>query len=136
MDQIKELDSGKGLLGNSPSSPSIRVIDLRSADDFHNHHITSAYSCPAPHLTVDTKTPFDFGDPNALVNQWKDLNTMLENSELFSKFFGADGPALILCYNGETSRLLTAMVRGRGVEAYSFRGGVSGLMEYLDSQCN
>jgi rhodanese-related sulfurtransferase len=136
MDQIKELDSGNDLPRNSPSSPSIRVVDLRSTDDFNNHHITGAYSCPAPHLTADTKTPFDFGDPNALVNQWKDLNTMLENSELVSKFFGADGPVLILCYNGETSRLLTAMVRGRGVDAYSFRGGVSGLIEYLDSHRN
>lgn len=140
LDQIKEvvLSKGSGVVRNSGLDPyhssSVRFVDLRSHNDFESCHVTGAYSSPLPSLAAETNSPFDFGDIQTLLDQSKELNAMLEHPEISQWFFTIKSPLVVLDYNGDTSRVMTANLRARGVEAYSFRDGISGLMKYLASQ--
>lgn len=105
-----------------PSSSIAKVLDLRSPEDFEHGHISGAISTPLANLTATTPNPYD--DGKLLQSQWKDLK---------DKFSGDDfervgsRPVVVVCYNGETSRLASALLRGQGYEAYSIAGGVSRL---------
>ena len=139
-DEIKKLK----LSGNSEAvgadgpdsypSCSVRFMDLRSHIDFESCHVTSAYSSPLPKLTAETKSPFDFGDPDALTNQWNELQLMLADPAVSQWLFTVKTPLILLCYNGNTSRIMTAILRARGLEAYSFMDGMPGIIKYLNSQ--
>ncbi|KAI0387362.1 tryptophan synthase beta subunit-like PLP-dependent enzyme [Hypomontagnella monticulosa] len=138
IDQVKNciLSKNPGELTNGDSvsavPSSIRFVDLRSRVDFDLCHVKSAYNFPMSGLTAETKSPFDFGDINALIEQSKGVDSLLKSPELSKWLSGATSPLVVLCYNGETSRLMTAALRAQGVEAYSFKGGMPGLAKYLD----
>lgn len=139
INQIKKLGLSKGSEvvadGDLDSYPlcSVRFIDLRSRIDFETCHVTGAYSSPLPNLAAETKSPFDFGDTDALLDQWKELNLMLGSPGVAQWLFTIKSPLVVLCYNGDTSRIMTAILRARGVEAYSFMDGMPGMMKYLAS---
>lgn len=112
-----------GVTYESPISPfsssSITVVDLRSSKDFADSHIRGAFNTPLANLTATTPSPFDH--VNVLQNQWKDLKTKYTDEELNQILKGS---CLVICYNGETSRLATAVMRAQGTQAYSVRGGM------------
>lgn len=112
--------------------PSIRILDLRSSEDFNTYHIKSARNSPLPNLTVETRSPLNFDEVDTLIDQWKELSSMIGKSETM-EWICMESPLLILCYNGDTSRVMTAILRVKGVEAYSFRDGIDGLVSYLES---
>lgn len=136
---IKKLGLGEGSGGTTDgdldsSSRSIRFVDLRSRNDFESCHITGAYSSPLPGSVAETKSPYDFGDTKVLLDQWKELNLMLRSPEASQWLCTKGSPLVVICYNGDTSRILTAILRAQGVEAYSFRDGMPGVIKYLVSQ--
>ena len=139
IDQIKNLGLSKGPAavanGSLDSYPSysVRFVDLRSRIDHESCHVTGAYSSPLPNLAAVTKSPFDFGDTGALLDQCKELNVMLAHPGFSQWLFTTQSPLVVICYNGDTSRIMTAILRARGVEAYSFMDGMPGIIKYLAS---
>lgn len=124
-------DSIDGLSKESPNDPpdmsNVTVIDLRSSQDFNNGHLPGANNIPLATLTAETPSPFE--DVNVLQTQWKILRAMCdENGELgHLSSTTISGSNVLLCYNGETSRLATAVMRARGIRAYSGKGGVNAI---------
>ena len=78
--------------------------------------------------------PFNFGDTDALVDQCKELNSMLGNPELAQWFVATKSAMVVLCYNGDIPRVMTAILRSRGLEADSSMKGMPGSTQYLASQ--
>lgn len=103
-------------------SSKVTVIDLRSSQDFDDEHIRGAISTPLANLTAATPSLSD--DVDTLQQQWKDLKAKCEGEELRNILNAASNSYLVLCYNGETSRIATAVMRAQGVEAYSVMGGM------------
>ena len=56
---------------------------------------------------------------------------MFAADELWSQIIGLRGPLVLLCYNGDTSRIATAILRSKEIEAYSFMHGMDGLKDFL-----
>ncbi|KAK2821762.1 hypothetical protein FQN49_007698 [Arthroderma sp. PD_2] len=141
-DDIKQLvlstGSAAGVVGdnldNTNHLRTIRFIDLRSRVDFESCHVIGAYSSPLPNSEAESKSPFDFGDIDTLIDQCKELDAMIENPEVSEWLFTTKSSLVVLCYNGDTSRVMTTILRARGVEAYSFIDGMPGLVKYLASQ--
>ncbi|KAH8427544.1 uncharacterized protein LDX57_005257 [Aspergillus melleus] len=94
---------------------------------------SGAFSAPLPGLTADTITPFNFDEINKLVEQYKGLESLLEDQQISEWIFKEGPPVVVVDYNGDTSRILVASLRAKGVEAYTFIDGVPGLQKYLDS---
>lgn len=60
------------------------------------------------------------------------MKTMFGGETLPDLLNPIDGPKIVICYDGETSRLATAVMRARGMEAFSIRGGMQAVVqEYL-----
>jgi rhodanese-related sulfurtransferase len=99
-----------------------KILDLRSAEDFDAAHVPNSISSPLAEMTKDSGSPFD--SVAVLEQQWTALKKKFAE-ETFSSLFAevsSDG-LLLICYNGETSRLATAILRSQGVVASSVRGG-------------
>ena len=108
-------------------SLKVTVIDLRSSEDFDDEHICGAISTSLANLTAATPRPSDNVD--TLQQQWKDLKAKCEGEELKNALNAASNSCWVLCYNGETSRMATAVMRAQGVEAYSIIGGMVALRD-------
>lgn len=78
-------------------SDDVQVVDTRGVKPFMNFHIPHSMSYPEEHLReiLETGTPFS-----------------------------PDKPLLLVCPTGDRSLLLAALMRQRGVNAYSLAGGL------------
>ena len=83
-------------------------------------------SLPLKTLNAEDSSPFF--NAELLERQWMELDAL----------FGADTPqcaelsraqrdVMLLCYNGDTSRVATSILRHRGMKAFSLKGGATGL---------
>ena len=113
-----------------PKTPGVTVIDMRSSEDFNNGHLLGANNITLAMLTAETPSPFE--DVEVIQTQWKILKAMCdENGELgHISSTTTSGSFVMLCYNGETSRLATAVMRAQGVRAYSVRGGMTAIRDF------
>ncbi|KAL7628064.1 hypothetical protein AAE478_002260 [Parahypoxylon ruwenzoriense] len=103
---------------------SLTVIDLRAPEDYTNSHAPQSISLPLRGNRPGIKDFF----ANAQMIQvfWTRLRQLFdENSEILPR----SSPVLILCYDGEVSRLATSILRARGVEAHSVFGGYEALAD-------
>ncbi|KAI9044050.1 tryptophan synthase beta subunit-like PLP-dependent enzyme [Aspergillus affinis] len=135
VDEVKKarfVSGDEALTNGAAESPSVRFLDLRARDDFESVHVKGAFSAPLPGLTADTITPFNFDEINTLVEQSKELESLLEDPYVSEWIFKEGPPVVVVDYNGDTSRILVASLRAKGVEAYTFIDGVPGLQKYLD----
>lgn len=107
---------------------SMKIVDLRSAQDFATHRITGSSNLPLDSLSLSFASPF--ADANVMESQWKELN------RLFSKTDNTTGGAidlgdlrqvLLVCYTGDTSRVGTSILRAKGIVAFSLKEGMLGL---------
>lgn len=71
-----------------------------------------------------------FGDAKAVEQRWVQLNAALQADPWMWR---ADRKVLILCEDGDTSKMATAMLRARGCEALCVEGGYRMLFNRLDS---
>ncbi|GKT54172.1 cysteine synthase K/M:Cysteine synthase B [Colletotrichum tofieldiae] len=117
---------------------SLVVLDLRSARDFLRRHIKGAHQmsldtlCPGAAAGVDL-----FGDADAVYKVWTNLQILLgepRTADVLGNVKRHGTPVLVLCYNGEVSRLATSLLRANGVEALSVRGGTDELWKVLDDE--
>ena len=105
--------------------PGTAIIDLRQLDHFDHFRLPG--SCNLPF--VDQNTPSPFSDPAILKSLWKRLEVAFKapGQELQSIIHGKQ--VLLVCYDGDSSRVATSVLRAKGYEADSIRGGFKSLSD-------
>ncbi|KAI1066610.1 hypothetical protein LB507_011079 [Fusarium sp. FIESC RH6] len=105
------------------------IIDLRQPHDFNNFHLPGAINMPF----VSDNTPSPFSDAKLLESLWKSLEDSFKTpgSELQTLLQGR--MVLLTCYDGDSSRVATSVLRAKGYEADSIRGGFQALNKMRES---
>ena len=111
------------------------VLDLRSAKDFYAGHLPQAINVPLESLSAGQTSPFY--DSMTLETQWLELERILGGCMVFQ---GVDALSLqgkrvlLVCYDGDTARVGTSVLRAKGVLADSVKGGAAALSALTASQ--
>jgi rhodanese-related sulfurtransferase len=109
------------------------IIDLREQHHFAQKHVPGAINIPLSSLSSETPSPFD--DSKLLASQWTELDEILRpNSQLVRSFIPGlfnQKEVLVLCYDGDTSRMAVSILQGRNVAARCCRGGTRRLEQFL-----
>lgn len=118
-------------LAQSPLSeivlkPQNRVLDLRQKDDFHAWHLPGSVNLPLS--SVGPHSPSPFSDPGVLEAQWVELEKIFKDDVLVSDL--GRHHVLVVCYDGDSARVATSVLRAKGLEADSVRGGHRALRMY------
>lgn len=92
------------------------LLDLRSSADFSASHLPNAVNLPLSSLREDDESPFD--DSMLLEAQWLELEELVK----WKSFKGRR--VVLVCYAGDTAKIASSVLRARGVEALSVRGGM------------
>ena len=105
------------------------IIDLRQPQDFNNFHLPGAINMPF----VFDRTPSPFSDAKLLEGLWKNLEESFKtpDAELQSLLNGRS--ILLTCYDGDSSRVATSVLRAKGYEADSISGGFQALNKMRES---
>ncbi|KAJ3839316.1 tryptophan synthase beta subunit-like PLP-dependent enzyme [Lentinula raphanica] len=117
---------------NSRDRPckNIVILDLRAGSDFEKRHFPAAISLD---IGIDDKTPNPFLDTPTMVRIWTTLDQRLSHEDvLFSEKKMNENVVIVFCYDGNTSRIATSILRHRGVEAYSCTRGIGTCWELLN----
>ena len=115
--------------------PQTSIIDFRQPLDFHDFHLPGSVNVPFVH----EDTPSPFSEPYILESLWKRLEETFKapNEELRDLLRGRR--ILLLCYDGDSARVATSVLRAKGYEADSVKGGFKALRrlrEESDSTCS
>lgn len=116
----------QSLLSEISLRPQHRVLDLRQAADFQAWHLPQSINLPL--ASVSPQTPSPFSDPAVLEAQWVELEQIFHDDSVVSDLGSAH--VVVLCYGGDSARVATSVLRNRGVEADSVRGGYRALKMY------
>lgn len=81
-----------------------------------------------PLSSVGPQTPSPFSDPGVLEAQWVELEKIFKDDVLVSDL--GRHHVLVVCYNGDSARVATSVLRAKGLEADSVRGGHRALRMY------
>jgi rhodanese-related sulfurtransferase len=103
------------------------VLDLRQPFDFTAWHLPGAINFPLRSLRSSTTSPFK--DPNILEEQWLELEETFRDASVLSKLH--DYRVLLVCYDGDTSRVATSVLQAKGVSAENIRGGYGAITELV-----
>jgi rhodanese-related sulfurtransferase len=109
--------------------PESIVLDLRQPADFGAWHLPDAVNVPMNSLQKGMPSPFS--DSTILERQWRELEDMFQNQVGNELVELKEKQVLIVCYDGDTSRVATSVARAKGIEADSVGGGVGRLLERL-----
>lgn len=114
----------------APTSSPV-VLDLRAAVHFAHGHIPSAWNYPLRSLEKYSRSPYD--DSELLERQWLELEELFARGEWQVELFRRlqSRPVVLVCYKGDTARVGSSVLRARGVEALSIRGGMDSIMQEL-----
>ncbi|KAL6722371.1 hypothetical protein ACLMJK_001478 [Lecanora helva] len=134
-------DGGKPVTMKMPSGKNFNpiIFDLRTTKDYAYSHLPGALSTPLEGLDDTTPSPIaDFTKTDVLRQQWMGLRAKFsgQNPEI-ERILGGRLPTsaiVILCYSGESSRIASAVLRTRGLEAFSVKGGMQALSEALQAE--
>ncbi|RDW85409.1 hypothetical protein BP5796_03734 [Coleophoma crateriformis] len=100
------------------------LLDLRAFEDYARQYLPGAISMPLS--TCGPETPSPFRNPQTLEAQWSELELALDALRLRGM---KDCRVFVLCYNGDTARVATSVLRAKGIEASSIKGGMKGVRE-------
>jgi rhodanese-related sulfurtransferase len=106
--------------------PLRRVLDLRQPADFQAWHLPESINVPLSSVSPHTGSPFS--DPAVLEAQWGELEQTFGDERLVSDL--GTYHVLIVCYDGDTARVATSILRAKGLDADSVRGGYRALRMY------
>lgn len=106
--------------------PQRRVLDLRKEQDFSTWHLPESINQPVSSIGPHTASPFS--DPKVLHAQWLELEEIFSNEKLVADLRAHH--VLVVCYNGDSARVATSVLRAKGLEADSVRGGLHALRAY------
>lgn len=103
--------------------PEISVIDLRQPVDFQAFHLLGSINVPF----VKEETPSPFSNPEVLESLWTKMEDTFKapSKELMAHLKGKQ--VLVLCYDGDSARVATSVLRAKGHEADSLKGGFQAL---------
>jgi rhodanese-related sulfurtransferase len=121
---------GSGCKSKKPNGApkKVKVIDIRNPTDFQNGSLEGAKNVPFDTVRTDVASPFD--DVAILESQWLEMNERVSRN--FENELNEHVDSVVtICYNGESARLLTSILRAHGVEAYSVKGGFSSLTRLI-----
>ncbi len=122
-------------------------IDLRSASDYKAQHLDGAINIPLRSLTRSAPSPF--ADADVLETQWLELEELFASEHAISSTSGCTSEStasassssllrslkgkrvVLVCYTGDTSFVATSVLRAKGVEAYSVRGGARSALDFM-----
>ncbi|KAM0237132.1 hypothetical protein ACHAPO_004477 [Fusarium lateritium] len=132
IDAFFDIDRGALLdmvLTDPRSASDTTIIDLRQPRDFGNFHLPGAVNMPF----VNDNTPSPFSDAKLLETLWKCLEDTFgkPGQELQSLLQGKR--ILLTCYDGDSARVATSVLRAKGYEADSIRGGFQALNNMRNS---
>lgn len=116
----------ESLLSEITLRPQQRVIDLRKAADFDAWHLPQSINLPLASVGPHAVSPFS--DPAVLEAQWVELEKIFQDHRLVSDLKAHH--VLVVCYDGDTARVATSVLRNKGVEADSVRGGHRAMKVY------
>jgi cysteine synthase A len=98
------------------------VIDLRQSTDYDIWHLPGSQNKPLTSLGPHTPSPFS--DAGVLEAQWIELEKIFQDvSDLRH--------VLVVCYNGDSARVATSVLRAKGLEADSVLGGYGALKNFI-----
>jgi rhodanese-related sulfurtransferase len=126
-DEAWELDSVEAISQYSKvdhKTSGMVLIDLRKPDDFLSNNVPGSYNLPTQSLTSSTPSPFF--DATVLERQWKELDAILSPNTI-SAYDLSDKNVGVICYDGDTARVATSVLRHKGIAASSIRGGFRAL---------
>ncbi|KAF9888878.1 hypothetical protein FE257_008248 [Aspergillus nanangensis] len=118
----------QSLLNSLSLRPQCCVLDLRTAVDFSTWHLPGSVNLPLQ--TLDSHTPKPFSDPTVLEAQWRELEALFTDPGVVAPLHVHHPHVLVICYNGDTARVATSVLRAKGVEADSLRGGYKALHDH------
>ncbi|KAL4787604.1 tryptophan synthase beta subunit-like PLP-dependent enzyme [Aspergillus varians] len=105
--------------------PQCCVVDLRTSIDFSSWHLPGSVNIPLKSLDSHTAKPFS--SPSVLEKQWLELEALLKEQSVLTKL--RDQHVLVICYNGDTARVATSVLRAQNIQADSLRGGYQALKD-------
>lgn len=115
------------------NQPKVSLIDLRPKAHFTIQHLPHAVNIPLASLTPTSQSPY--ADSGVLENQWKELENIFNKDSTLTKALLKQGRCVVLvCFDGDTSRMATSVLRVKGVEAFSIKGGMRGLPQRMISK--
>lgn len=107
-----------------PLDADTLVVDLRRQTDFREWHFPGAFNITLSSMNAESSSPFFH--PKLLHEQWTELEGLFSQSFLQRQFEGRK--VLCLCYHGDTARVATSVLRAKGFEAESIKGGHAALL--------
>ncbi|KAI1046964.1 hypothetical protein LB505_008212 [Fusarium chuoi] len=111
------------------SKQDTTIIDLRQPDDFDMFHLPGAVNMPFVH----DGTPSPFSDAKLLESLWKNLESAFKAPEAEVQSLLSGRRVLLTCYDGDSARVATSVLRAKGYEADSIRGGFQSLSKMRQS---
>ena len=108
--------------------PGIFVVDLRQPFDFARSHLPGAVNLPfaAPFA------PSPFFEPSLLASLWTRFEAALSSPPpALQKAKEEKNRVLLVCYDGDSARVASSVLRAKGWTADSTRGGFGGLEAVL-----
>ncbi|KAL4862821.1 hypothetical protein BDV12DRAFT_206969 [Aspergillus spectabilis] len=105
--------------------PQCYVVDLRTVNDFNTWHLPGSVNIPLQ--TLHSHTPKPFSNPSVLEAQWLELEALLKEQQVLDTL--QKQHVLVICYNGDTARIATSVLRAQNIQADSLRGGYQALKD-------
>ena len=106
------------------------IIDLRSSKDFKSQHFPGSTNLPLRDLTPDLAGNDLFGDAETVHKMWNNLQSLFSTANAQSLLEDTKTnkrAVIVLCYDGDVSRLGSAILRDKGIEACTVKGGFGAL---------
>lgn len=119
----RRLDERQGWERIVSPKPDTIVIDLRQPEDYDLFSLPGSVSFPL----VEATSPNPFSDPKRLASFWKELEARLgsQDNDICSQL--RDKRSLIMCYDGDSARVATSVLRAKGYAADSMQGGIQAM---------
>lgn len=107
---------------------NVTLIDLRPALNFNAQHLPGAVNMPLKSLTQNNSSPF--ANAEVLEAQWHELENIFKPGEtstaaLLMTYLQAR-LVVVVCFDGDTSRVATSVLRAKNIEAISIKDGMRG----------
>lgn len=99
------------------------IIDVRQPLHFQDFQLPGSVNMPFVH----EGTPSPFSDPQVLDALWTRLENFFRAPDRDVEDLIAGKRLLLLCYDGDSARVATSVLRAKGCEADSVKGGFKAL---------
>lgn len=99
----------------------VSIIDLRQPQDFVSYHLPGSINLPV----AQASSTSPFFAPAVMTALWTQLENTFSNPDENSVNPAQNKRVLVLCYDGDSARVATSILRAKGYVADSVKGGFS-----------